>query len=50
MKNIYAALSEFLIYIDFDLKHNVCKCCIYNVTNLNDNCKCAVNQHYNCCV
>ena len=50
IKDTYTALSEFLVYIDSDFKHNVCKCCIYDVINLNNNCKHTVNQHYNCCV
>ena len=43
MKDMYAALSELLIYIDFDFKHDVCKHCIHNVINLSNDCKCTVN-------
>ena len=50
IKSIYIALSEFSVYIDFDFKHNVCKYCVHNVINLNNNCKHTVNQHYDYCV
>ena len=50
MKSMYAALSEFLIYIDSDLKHDVCKCCVHDVINLNDNYKYTVNQYCDYCV
>ena len=46
---MYAALSELLIYINFDFKHNICECCVHNVINLNDNCKHTVNQYCDCC-
>ena len=46
---MYTALSEFLIYINFNFKHDVCKHYIYNVINLNNDCKHTVNQHCDCC-
>ena len=49
IKNIYAALSELSAYIDSDLKHDVCECCIYNVINLSNDCECIVNQHCDYC-
>ena len=49
IKDMYITLSELSIYIDSDFKHNVCKCCIHDVINLNDDCEHAVNQHCNYC-
>ena len=49
IKNIYAALSEFSAYINSDFKHDVCECCVHDVTNLSDDCEHTINQHYNCC-
>ena len=43
MKNTYAALLEFSAYINSDFKYNICKHCVYNVINLNNNCKHTVN-------
>ena len=49
MKGMYTALSELSAYINSDFKHDVYKHCIHDMINLNDDCKCAVNQHCNCC-
>ena len=40
---MYAALLEFSVYIDSDFKHDVCECCVYDVINLNNDYKHAVN-------
>ena len=43
MKNMYTTLSELSVYIDSDFKHNICKHCVCDMINLNDNCKHTVN-------
>ena len=43
MKDTYAALLEFLIYINFNFKHDIYEHCVCDVINLNNDCECAVN-------
>ena len=43
MKNMYTALSELSVYINSDLRHNVCKHYVHNMINLSNNYKHAVN-------
>ena len=43
IKDIYAALSEFSIYINSNFKYDVCECCVHDVINLSNNYKYTVN-------